>query len=97
MSSQGHRSTEQRDTRLNIRVTSSQAELIRRAAESSHQTVTDFVVESAAITAQRVLADRRWFALDDDDWADFEALLARPVVVKPRLSERLNAPDPFVD
>jgi uncharacterized protein (DUF1778 family) len=97
MSSQTHRSTEQRDTRLNLRMTSSQAELIRRAAESTNQTVTDFVVGSTAMAAQRVLADRRWFALDDVQWADFEVLLARPVVFKSRLSERLNAPDPFVD
>lgn len=88
---------EQRDTRLNLRVTSAQAELIRRAANSADRTLTDFVVESASLAAQRILADRRWFALDDDAWAEFDALLSRPVVFKPRLSARLNAPDPFVD
>lgn len=88
---------EQRDTRLNLRVTSAQADLIRRAADSADRTMTDFVVESASAAAQRVLADRRWFALDDDAWADFEALLSRPIVSKPRLSARLNAPDPFID
>lgn len=35
--------------------------------------------------------------LDDDAWAEFDALLSRPSVFKPRLSARLNAPDPFVD
>lgn len=87
----------QRDTRLNLRVTGAQADLIRRAADTTDRTITDFVVESASVAAQRILADRRWFALDDDAWADFEALLSRPVVFKPRLSARLNAPDPFID
>ena len=97
MTSQTHRSVEQRDTRLNLRVTSSEAELIRRAAEASNRTITEFIVDSSSDAAQKVLADRRWFALDEEAWADFEALLSRPAVFKPRLSERLNAPDPFVD
>jgi uncharacterized protein (DUF1778 family) len=86
-----------RDTRLNLRVTSAQAELIRQAAAAADQTVTEFVVGSSAAAAQRVLADRRWFALDQQAWADFEELLARPVVDTPRLKARLNAPDPFGD
>ena len=59
--------------------------------------MTDFVIESASDAAQRILADRRWFALDDRAWEEFDAQLSRPVVFKPRLSARLNAPDPFVD
>lgn len=45
-----------RDTRLNLRVTSAQAVLIRRAAESSEKSLTEFVLENAATAAERVLS-----------------------------------------
>ncbi len=92
-----NRDTDQRDTRLNVRLSSAQMDLIRQAAKSSSQTVTDFVLESTAAAAERVLNDRRWFVLEDQAWSDLEAQLARPVVYKPRLAARLNAADPFVD
>ncbi len=90
-------SSEVRASRLNLRVTSRQAALIRRAAESRDKTVTEFVLESASTAAEQVLADRRWFSLDEDAWETFDTLLDRPVVFKPRLSETLNQADPFVD
>jgi uncharacterized protein (DUF1778 family) len=48
---------EHRDTRLNLRVTTVQADLICRAANSADRTLTDFVVDSASAAAQRILAD----------------------------------------
>lgn len=86
-----------RDTRLNLRVTSAQAVLIRRAAESSEKSLTEFVLESAAIAAERVLADRRGFAVDSAAWKVFQTALERPVVVKPRLQILLGETDVFVD
>ena len=86
-----------RDTRLNLRVTSAQAVLIRRAADSSEKSLTEFVLESAAIAAERVLADRRGFALDSAAWKAFQRALERPVVLKPRLKVLLGETDIFVD
>lgn len=86
-----------RNSRINLRVSTSQAALIRRAADAQEKSLTDFVVTSAAVAAEQVLADRRWFQLDDSAWESFEALLDRPAVFKPRLSARLNAEDDFVD
>lgn len=86
-----------RDARINLRVSRNQAALIRRAADAQDKSLTEFVVTSASVAAEQVLADRRWFQLDDSAWESFEALLDRPAVFKPRLSEVMNAKDPFVD
>lgn len=86
-----------RDARINLRVSKNQAALIRGAAEAQDKSITEFVVASAAVAAEQILADRRWFRLDDSAWESFEALLDRPAVFKPRLSESMNAKDPFVD
>jgi uncharacterized protein (DUF1778 family) len=79
-----------RETRLNIRASARQDTLIRLAAQVTNKTVTDFVLDSASIAAEQVLADRRWFMLDDSSWATFEDILERPAVLKPRLTELLS-------
>ena len=68
-----------KDSRIAVRLSTEQSELIRQAAEVEGATVTDFTVASAVAHARDVLADRRVFALDDADWAEFEATLDRPV------------------
>jgi len=79
-----------RDARLNLRTTAKQDALIRLAAQATSKTVTDFVLDSASNAAEQVLADRRWFLLDDAAWASFEDLLERPAVLKPRLRDLLT-------
>jgi uncharacterized protein (DUF1778 family) len=88
-------STDARETRLNLRTSSRQDALIRRAASALDKSVTEFVLESASVAAEQVLADRRWFTLDAAAWDAFEAALERPVVFKPRLSALMNEPDFF--
>jgi len=85
----------QRDTRLSIRTSSRQQQLIRRAATALDKSVTDFVLDSAAAAAERVLADRRWFLLDDDEWERFQALMDAPVAAMPRLERTLSTPTVF--
>lgn len=86
-----------RDTRINLRASTRQSTQIRRAADARDKSVTEFVLDSAMLTAEHVLADRRWFELDDDAWETFQAALDRPAVFKPRLSQSLTQADPFVD
>ena len=85
-----------RDARINLRGTTAELEFIRRAAESSQKSLTEFVLASAAIAAERVFADRREFALDSKRWRAFQTALERPAVLKPRLQALLNEPDPFI-
>jgi uncharacterized protein (DUF1778 family) len=86
-----------RDERVNLRASRTQMERIRQAAESQDTTMTDFILASAVQAADQVLADRRWFSMDDAQWAEFQAALDRPAVFKPRLAALLAASDPFTD
>jgi uncharacterized protein (DUF1778 family) len=86
-----------RGARLNLRASARQDELIREAANAVDKSVTEFVLEAASLAAEQVLADRRWFVLDDVAWEEFQAALERPVVFKPRLSALLNQPNFFQD
>jgi uncharacterized protein (DUF1778 family) len=47
--------------------------------------------------AKEDLADRRYFAIDDAAWAEFNALLNRPPVFKPSLERLLAKPTPWRD
>lgn len=80
----------QRNSRLNLRASATQQQVIRSAAAALDKSVTDFVLESATINAERVLADRRWFLLSEEAWSAFEELLEAPVSNTPKLAALLN-------
>lgn len=84
-----------RDTRLNIRTSSKQDLLIRQAAAAADKTVSEFVLDSATVAAEQILADRRYFALSPDAWEAFDAALARPAIFKPRLAALLASESVF--
>lgn len=86
-----------RETRLNLRATARQDTLIRLAAQATSKTVTNFILDSASNAAEQVLADRRWFMLDESSWAAFQDLLERPAVTKPRLAELLSEESDLFD
>lgn len=86
---------DQRDSRLNLRTSARQQQRIRSAAAAVEMSVTDFVLESATSSADRVLADRRWFVLAGKDWDDLQALLDAPVARTPRLAALLSEPTVF--
>jgi uncharacterized protein (DUF1778 family) len=68
-----------KEGRLNLRVTERQDHLIRRAAAAVDKTVTEFVLESVALEAERVLAEQRWFMLSEAEWTRFHELLDQPL------------------
>lgn len=80
---------ETREARMQLRVSARQDATIREAASSLEVSLTEFVLESAMLRAEQVLADRRHFILDDEQWAAFTELLDRPPVSKPRLAALL--------
>lgn len=86
-----------RESRISLRVPTTQASLLKKAAESQEKTLTEFVLSSASAAAEQVLADRRWFELDEQAWDLFNAALERPAIYKPRLSEMLKDDSYFVD
>lgn len=75
--------------RLNLRVTERQDHLIRRAAAALDKSVTEFVLESVALEAERVLAEQRWFMLSEAEWTRFHELLDQPLPADDQRLRRL--------
>jgi uncharacterized protein (DUF1778 family) len=82
-----------RTRRINLRATGHQEKLIRTGAETTGVSVTDFILESACLQAEHVLADKREFAASPRQWKAFIEALDRPARVKPELA-RLFAERP---
>jgi uncharacterized protein (DUF1778 family) len=82
--------TAAKTSRIAVRLSAEQDALIRHAADVEGTNITQFTVDAAVSRARDVLADQRLFMLDDVAWAEFLAVLDRPVVHKPML-ERLFA------
>ena len=87
--------TASQDQRWNFRVASGDDDLVRAAAEAAETSVTSFVTRAAVVEAQRVLADRREFHLDEPDWDRFNELLDRPAQIPPGLEELFSKPSVF--
>lgn len=86
-----------RQSRINLRASARQEQLLKQAAAATDRTMTDFVLESAVVEAERVLADRRWFLISDEQWDEFQRLLEQPARDLPRLRALLAKPSPFAD
>jgi uncharacterized protein (DUF1778 family) len=76
---------EAKSERIEIQTTPATKALLQAAAASSHKNVADFLLEAGLAAAEKVLADRRVFRLDDERWAAFQHALDRPVKAKMRL------------
>lgn len=81
--------------RWDFRVAADADDFVRRAADVSNRTLTDFVVEAAVVEADRVLGDRRRFALEDEQWTRFVELLDRPPQENPGLAKLFAKPSVF--
>jgi uncharacterized protein (DUF1778 family) len=81
-----------RTERLNVRVTSDQARLIRRAATATRANLSSFLVESACLRAEEALASQQHFVYSAKQWDAFTAALDRPPQDKPRLRALLKQP-----
>ena len=81
--------------RWEFRVAAEADAFVRRAADASHRTLTDFVVEAAVVEADRVLGDRTRFVLEDEQWTRFVELLDRPPQENPGLTNLFAKPSVF--
>lgn len=84
-----------RRSRLELRTTPEEREIIDRAAAASDTGLTEFVVSSAVDAAQRVLADRDRFELGAVTAEAWEAINARPARDLPGLRRLMERPSPF--
>ncbi|MDQ2763516.1 MAG: DUF1778 domain-containing protein [Pseudomonadota bacterium] len=84
-----------RSQRINVRATPRQEQLLRRAAEATDRSMTDFILESASVEAERILANRLWFVADERQWAEFKRPLELPLTSTAKLAKLARRPSPF--
>lgn len=85
-----------RTEKLDLRVSADAKQALKRAALASRQSVSEFVLNSALLKAEEVLADQTAVTLCETDWAAFvTALDAPPAPPHPRLARLLGEPSVF--
>ena len=83
----GIMSTTAKPQRLEVRVTSENKRLIKRAAEIEGRSITDFVVDALASAAIQVIQDHDTLRLADRDREVFVEAMLRPPTSNQRLRE----------
>jgi uncharacterized protein (DUF1778 family) len=73
--------------RVNLRVAPADVVLLRQAADLLGETLSEFLIESGRERAERLVADRARFVLDDAAWTAFNDALERPAEIKPELRD----------
>ncbi len=88
-------SAQARTTKLDLRLSIDAKARLSAAAEAKHQSVSQFVLESALGRADEALAGRHRFSLDGERWAAFMAALDAPPRNLPRLERLFRERTPF--
>ena len=84
-----------RSERLDIRISPSAKRLLQDAADARHKTLSEFVLDTAILAAEKTLADRRLFQLNAEQWSEFMEKLDAPPRRHPRLEKLLQEPSIF--
>lgn len=86
---------EQKTERIDIRTTATAKAILQQAAASVHKSVSEFLLDSGLSMAADTLADRKLFALNDEQWEAFQEALDQPSKERPELKKLLNEPGVF--
>jgi uncharacterized protein (DUF1778 family) len=73
--------------RVNLRVAPDDDLLLRQAAELLGESLSEFLIASGRERAERLVANRTRFVLDEATWTTFNDALDRPAEVKPQVRE----------
>ena len=84
-----------RSETINLRASQKQKGLIDRAAEALGKSRSDFMLETVCREAEAVLLDQRYFALSQDAFKRFAAMLDTPPTSNPRLRRLLQQRAPW--
>lgn len=84
-----------RSARLGLRATPEQEAILRRAAEVTHKSLTDFILESACQTAAQTLLDQRLFMVSGSQFEALLELLNRPAEDNAGLKDLFSKPSPW--
>jgi uncharacterized protein (DUF1778 family) len=95
MSGAATKPSKNRGENINLRVSRGQKSLIDRAAEALGRNRSDFMLETACREAESVLLDQRYFALPEEEFERFTAMLDKPPARNPRLARLLKTKAPW--
>ena len=84
-----------RTDRIDLRIHPEAKEALQAAASLRHKSVSEFILESALGAADEILADRRYFSLNAEQWAAFQAALDAPPRPLTRLERLMREPGIF--
>ena len=84
-----------RTDRIDLRIHPEAKEALQAAASLRHKSVSEFILESALGAADEILADRRYFSLNAEQWEAFQAALDAPPRPLPRLERLMREPGMF--
>jgi uncharacterized protein (DUF1778 family) len=76
--------------RIDVRASIPVKQLLQEAAQASHKSVSEFLLDAGVNAANQTLSDRRHFVLDEAQWEAFQQALDRPVQKKERLRRLLS-------
>ncbi len=88
-------SAKNRDVTLNIRARRAQRDLIDEAAALLGTSRSDFMLQAACRNAEEVLLEKRVFALNAEDFKQFEKMLDMPSSENPGLKALLKVKTPW--
>ena len=95
MAGSASKSSRRRGENINVRVSREQKSLIDRAAQALGRNRSDFMLETACREAEIVLLERRYFALPEEEFKRFNAMLDKPPASNPRLTRLLKTKAPW--
>lgn len=84
-----------RSSRLGLRATSQQEAILRRAAEVSRKSLTDFILDSACQAAEQALLDQRLFMVSGSQYQALMDMLERPSEDNEGLRDLFSRPRPW--
>jgi uncharacterized protein (DUF1778 family) len=84
-----------REHRWNLRVDREEDEIVRAASTAAGTSYSNFVRDAAVTEAQRIMADRTEFILDEEEWRQLNELLDRPPRVPSGLRDLFSRPSVF--
>ena len=79
-------------SKIEIRTTPAQKQIIERAAQTEGVNVTAFIFSRVLPEAERVLGDRSLFVLNQTSWDNLGSILNRPAKPNAKLKKLLAAP-----
>ena len=83
-------SAARKDDLIQIRASATTKAILNRAAALRGQKLSEFMLESARVRAEETILDQRLFALDDEAYQQFIAILDAPAKADKALRARMK-------